>query len=70
MEYKKVMDLVELWLLLNTRHCYNGWQLTQIHQQFPHVTSDVNEVDIITGLQSEYLGRKITKNQAEAMSIK
>ena len=54
-EYKKAMDLVELWVLLKTRydeHCYNGRQLTQIQPQFPHVTSKFNETEIITRLQS------------------
>ena len=42
----------------------------QIHRQFPHITSNVNEVAIIIGLRSAYSGRKITKNQYEALKIK
>ena len=47
------MDIVELWVLLKTRyseHCYNGQQPTQLDRKFPHVTYDVNEVDIVTKL--------------------
>ena len=64
-EYEKAMDSVELWVLLNNRykkHHYNIRQLTQIQRKFPHVTSDVNGVAIITGIQSAYSGSKITKN--------
>ena len=49
------MDLVELWVLLNTRyneHCYNGRQLTEIQRQFPHVTPNVIDTEITTGIQS------------------
>ena len=34
---------------------------------FPHVSFDVNEVAIITGLRSAHSGKTITKNQAEAL---
>ena len=52
-EYKNAMNFVEFWVLLNIlyyEHNYNGRRLTQLQQQFPHVTSDINEVDILTGL--------------------
>ena len=48
------MDLVELWVLLKNRdgdHRYNGWWLTQLQRQFPHVTPNVNDTEITTGLQ-------------------
>ena len=44
-EYEKLMDLVELWVLLKTlyeEHRYNCQQLNQIQRKFLHVTSDVN----------------------------
>ena len=66
------MDSIELWVLLKTQydeHHYNGWQLTQIQRKFLHIKSDVNEVYIVTGLQSAYLGRKVTKNQSEALIV-
>ena len=47
------MDLVELWVLLKTqyeKHHYSGRQLTQLQRQFPHVTCNVNEIEITTGL--------------------
>ena len=44
-------------------------QLTQIQRQFPHVTYNVNKTEIKTGLQPAYSGRKLAKNQAEALSI-
>ena len=37
---------------------------------FPHVTYNVNEADIVTGLQSAYVGSKVTRNWAEDLSIK
>ena len=67
------MDLVEIWVLLKTRYdeyCYNSRRLTQLHRKFPHITYDVNEVEIITGIRYAYSGRKVTKNQAESLSIK
>ena len=67
------MDLVELWLLLKTRyeeHYYNVRQITQIKKQLPHVISGVDEVAITVGIQPVQSGRKITKNQAEALRIK
>ena len=72
-EYKNFVYLVELWLLLNNRyeeHHYNSRKITQLQRKFPHVPSDINEVAIITGLRSTYSGKKITKNQAEDLSIK
>ena len=60
-------------MLLRTRyekHRFSGWKLAKLQRQFPHVTSYVNEVDIITGIKSAYLGHKVTTNQAEDMSIK
>ena len=66
------MDLVELWVLLKTRydkHSYNGRQLTQLQRKFPHIKYDDNELEIIIGLWYAYLGRKVTKNQAEDLSI-
>ena len=48
------MDLVELWVLLKTRydeHYYNSWRLNQIQWRFPHVTTNVNEAEITTGIQ-------------------
>ena len=60
-------------MLLNTRyeeHHYNSRKITQLQRKFPHVPSDINEVAIITGLRSTYSGKKITKNQAEDLSIK
>ena len=53
LEYKKVMYLVELWVFLKTqhdKHRYSSWRLIQIQRRFPHVKSNVNEVEIITGL--------------------
>ena len=47
------MGLAELWVLLKTwyeEYHYNGQRIVQLQQQFPHITSDVNEVEIITGL--------------------
>ena len=64
-EYENEMDSVELWVLFKNlygEHRYNGRQVTQLEQQFPHITSDVNEVEILTGLQSTYLGRKVTNS--------
>ena len=49
------MDLVELWVLLNTwyeEYQYNGHRLTQLQRQFPQVKSNTNETETITGLQS------------------
>ena len=66
------IDLLEIWVLLKTQydeHLYNGQRLAQIQRQFPHVAYDANEVNIVTGVQSAYSGRKVTKNQAEALSI-
>ena len=54
LKYKEAMDLVEIWVLLKTRykeHCYNSRRLTQPQRQFPWVTSNVNETEIITGLR-------------------
>ena len=54
-EYNKLMDLVELWVLLKTlyeEHHYNCQQITQLQRQFIHVTYDVNDVENITGIQS------------------
>ena len=71
-KYNKEMDLVELWVLLKTRydkHHYNGQQLTQIKYKFPHVTPNTNEAEIKTGIWSEYSVSKVSKNQAEALSI-
>ena len=36
-------------------------------ERFPHVSFDVNEVAIITGLRYAHSGKTITKNQAEAL---
>ena len=66
------MDLVELCVLLKTwydEHSYNDWWLAQIHQQFPPAASDINELDNLTGVQLVYLGRKVTNNEAKALSI-
>ena len=66
------MALVELWVLLNTgseEYHYIRRRLTQIQRKFPLVTSDINELAIVIGLQSTYSVRKTTKNQAEALSI-
>ena len=52
-KYNEAMDLVELWVLLNTRyeeHYYNGRQPTQVQRQFPQVKYNVNEAEIIRGL--------------------
>ena len=71
--YEKAMYLVELWVLLNTRYeyyCNNSKQITLIQQRFPHITYDVNGLEIIIGLQSTHFGWKLTNNQAEALSIK
>ena len=60
-------------MLLKTqyyKHCYNGRRLIQLQHQFPHITTDANETEITTGLQSAYSGKKIAKNQAKALSIK
>ena len=49
------MYLVELWVLLKTqydKHRYNGWQLTQLQRKFPHVTPNINDIEITTGLRS------------------
>ena len=51
------------------KHHYKGQRLTQLQRKFPHVTYDVNEAEITTGLRSVYLGRKVSKNQAEFPSI-
>ena len=59
------MGLVELWVLIKTQYeenHYNGRQLTHMQRQFPQVKSNVNETEIITGLQSVYSGRKGKKN--------
>ena len=48
------MDLVEFRVFLKTRyeeHHYSGQQLTQMQRQFSQVTYNVNETEIITGLQ-------------------
>ena len=66
------MDLVERWVLLKAHyaeHQYNSRKLSQLQRQFPHVTYNVNKTEITTGLQSAYSGRKVAKNQAEALSI-
>ena len=71
-EYEKAVDLVKLWVLLNTRyyeHHYNGQRITQLQWKFPHVTSNINKVDIITEIWYAYLVSKVTKNQAEDLSI-
>ena len=47
------MDLVELWVSLKTRydkHPYNSRRLTQLHQKFPHIASNVNEAKVTTGI--------------------
>ena len=67
------MDLVEHWMLLKNQyeeHLYNARRLTQIQRQFPHGTSNINETEITTKIQSAYLGRKAEKNQSETLSIK
>ena len=43
--------------------------LTHLQRQCIHKISDVNEVAIVTRLQSAYLGCKITKNQDGDMTI-
>ena len=66
------MDLVELWVLLKTRyeeHCYTSRKIAELQRQFPHVTSNINEQEIVTGIRSAYSGRKVTNNQAESLSI-
>ena len=63
-EYKKSMDLVELWVLLKTRcdtQRYNGRRLTQLQQNFPHGTPNVNNIEITIGIISVYSGRKVEK---------
>ena len=48
-------------MILKTRYeepHYNGRQPTQLNQQFTHLTSEVYEVDIITGHRSVYSGRR------------
>ena len=67
------MDLVKLWVMLKTRykeHHYNRRQLTQIQRQFTQVLLNVNETEIIKGLQSAYSGMKVAKKKAQALSIK
>ena len=71
-EYKKAMDLVELWVLLKTwydEHFYNGRPLIQLQRQLSHITPNLNEVEITTWIWSVYSGSKVLKNQAVALSI-
>ena len=71
-EYKKAMDLLELWVLLKTqygKHFYNGQWLTQLQRKFTHITYNANEAEITIGIWSDYPVRKVEKNQAEDMSI-
>ena len=72
LKYKEAMDLVELWVLLNTlygKHRYKSRRLAQLQYQYPHGTPNFNETEITTGLWPAYSGRKVAEKQAQAPSM-
>ena len=59
-------------MLLKTqydKHRCNGQKLTQLQRKFSHITYNVNEAKITTGLLSTYPGSNVAKNQADALII-
>ena len=65
MEYKKLMNLVELYVLRKTRydkHNHSGWKLNWMQHKFAPVKSNINEAEVITDLRPEYSVSKLAKN--------